>query len=168
MANNNNKHKNELSQHNIDSIDLVIVNLYPFIETIREEKTTLEKAIENIDIGGPTMIRAAAKNFLNVIPVIDPDDYQWIYESMKNSKSPKKSITVSQRKSLAVKAFEHISVYDATITNYLKETGAKLNVNVVFPSEVDELVLQILLLSEGGFNTERIGATPVMAVAVIV
>ena len=81
LANNNNKHKNELSQHNIDSIDLVIVNLYPFIETIREEKTTLEKAIENIDIGGPTMIRAAAKNFLNVIPVIDPDDYQWIYES---------------------------------------------------------------------------------------
>ncbi len=121
LANNNNKHKNELSQHNIDSIDLVIVNLYPFIETIREEKTTLEKAIENIDIGGPTMIRAAAKNFLNVIPVIDPDDYQWIYESMKNSKSPKKSITVSQRKSLAVKAFEHISVYDATITNYLKD-----------------------------------------------
>ena len=121
LATNNESHKNELSQHNIDSIDLVIVNLYPFIETIREEKTTLEEAIENIDIGGPTMIRAAAKNFLNVIPVIDPEDYQWIYESMKNSKSPIQSITPSQRKSLAVKAFEHISVYDATITNYLKD-----------------------------------------------
>ena len=120
LATNDESHKNELSQHNIDSIDLVIVNLYPFIETIKEDTSTLTDAIENIDIGGPTMIRAAAKNFLNVIPVIDPEDYQWIYESMKNSKSPIESINLSQRKNLAIKVFEHISVYDAIIAKYLK------------------------------------------------
>ncbi|MQG18906.1 MAG: bifunctional phosphoribosylaminoimidazolecarboxamide formyltransferase/IMP cyclohydrolase [SAR202 cluster bacterium] len=123
LSTNEQHHTNEINKHGIEQISLVIVNLYPFLETIKNEKTTFQEALENIDIGGPTMVRAAAKNFSNVIPIIDPEDYPWIIEKMQNSKSPKSAlncISLNERKKLAVKAFEHISVYDATITNYLK------------------------------------------------
>ena len=123
LSTNEQHHTNEINKHGIEQISLVVVNLYPFLETIKNEKTTFQEALENIDIGGPTMVRAAAKNFSNVIPIIDPEDYPWIIEKMQNSKSPKSAlncISLNERKKLAVKAFEHISVYDATITNYLK------------------------------------------------
>ena len=67
-----------MAEHGIDPIDMVVVNLYPFVETISKPDVTLADALENIDIGGPTMLRAAAKNFPSVIVVVDPEDYCWI------------------------------------------------------------------------------------------
>ena len=71
-------HQAELEQHKITAIDLVAVNLYPFVATISKPGVTLDDALENIDIGGPTMLRAAAKNFPSVAVVVDPDDYEWV------------------------------------------------------------------------------------------
>ena len=71
-------HREEVKKHDIDFIDIVVVNLYPFLETISKPDVTLEDALENIDIGGPTMIRAAAKNYKDVLIVVDPSDYDWI------------------------------------------------------------------------------------------
>ena len=76
-------HVAELSEHGIDGIDVVVGNLYPFVETVRKPDVTLEDALENIDIGGPTMIRAAAKNFPSVIVIVDPADYPWVGERIR-------------------------------------------------------------------------------------
>ena len=75
-------HTAELAEHGIDTIDLVVVNLYPFVETVSSPDSTLEDALENIDIGGPTMIRAAAKNFPSVIVLVDPAGYGWVSERL--------------------------------------------------------------------------------------
>ncbi len=88
LSTNEQHHTNEINKHGIEQISLVIVNLYPFLETIKNEKTTFQEALENIDIGGPTMVRAAAKNFSNVIPIIDPEDYPWIIEKCKIQNLP--------------------------------------------------------------------------------
>ena len=71
-------HTSQLDRHGIEAIDLVAVNLYPFVETVRRKDATLEDALENIDIGGPTLLRAAAKNFPHVIVAVDPADYGWL------------------------------------------------------------------------------------------
>ena len=76
-------HMEELAKHNIGEINLVAVNLYPFVQTISKEGVTLDEALENIDIGGPTMIRASAKNFPSVIVVVDPADYLLVLEKLK-------------------------------------------------------------------------------------
>ena len=76
-------HVAELSEHGIDGIDVVVGNLYPFVETVRKPGVTLEDALENIDIGGPTMIRAAAKNFPSVIVIVDPADFRWVGERIR-------------------------------------------------------------------------------------
>ena len=76
-------HVAELSEHGIDGIDVVVGNLYPFVETVRKPGVTLEDALENIDIGGPTMIRAAAKNFPSVIVIVDPADFGWVGERIR-------------------------------------------------------------------------------------
>ena len=76
-------HVAELSEHGIDGIDVVVGNLYPFVETVRKTDVTLEDALENIDIGGPTMIRAAAKNFPSVIVIVDSADYGWVGERIR-------------------------------------------------------------------------------------
>ena len=76
-------HMEELAKNKIATIDLVAVNLYPFVQTVAKEGVTLDEALENIDIGGPTMIRAAAKNFPSVIVVVDPADYQPVLEKLK-------------------------------------------------------------------------------------
>ena len=81
------EHMGELKTQNIDSIDLVVVNLYPFVETISKSDVTLADALENIDIGGPTMLRAASKNFPSVAVVVDPADYGWVGESWPTSGS---------------------------------------------------------------------------------
>ncbi len=110
LAKNTPEHNAELKTLGIERFDLVCVNLYPFRETVRQN-VTLEVALENIDIGGPAMIRASAKNFLNVLVVVDPQDYPSILENLKPS--------LIERQALARKAFAHTSSYDAAIANYL-------------------------------------------------
>ena len=111
-------HMAELKAQNLDTIDLVVVNLYPFVETISKPGVTLADALENIDIGGPTMLRAASKNFSSVAVVVDPSDYGWIGEKLAND-----GLTVKDRRGLAAKAFDHVSTYDAAVTAYLLENG---------------------------------------------
>ncbi|MDP6550117.1 MAG: bifunctional phosphoribosylaminoimidazolecarboxamide formyltransferase/IMP cyclohydrolase [Dehalococcoidia bacterium] len=107
-------HLAELAKHRIDPIDLVVVNLYPFVATVNKPDVTLADALENIDIGGPTMLRAAAKNFPSVAVVVDPADYSWIAGKMA-----RKSLSMEERRDLAAKAFLHISVYDTAVADYL-------------------------------------------------
>ena len=108
------EHLAELAEHGIDPIDMVVVNLYPFVETVGNPDVTLADALENIDIGGPTMLRAAAKNFPSVIVVVDPADYSWIGEKMTGD-----GLTEEERRNLAAKAFHHVSVYDTAVAEYL-------------------------------------------------
>ena len=96
----------------ITKIDMVVVNLYPFKEVIGKDDTTEEMAIENIDIGGVSLIRAAAKNFKNVRLIVDPNDYQNIMENWEETNS------YLDRKELAIKGFNMVTEYDACITNY--------------------------------------------------
>ncbi|MCX7725968.1 MAG: bifunctional phosphoribosylaminoimidazolecarboxamide formyltransferase/IMP cyclohydrolase, partial [Chitinispirillaceae bacterium] len=101
------EHIEQMKKHNIKPIDLVVVNLYPFTQTIARSDVTLEEAIENIDIGGPTMIRSAAKNHLWVAVVVEPTDYDLIIEELLE----KGGISLDLRKRLAVKAFRHTALY---------------------------------------------------------
>lgn len=104
-----------LTAHGIETIDLVVVNLYPFKETIADPNCTLEQAIENIDIGGPAMIRAAAKNHAHVAVVVDHNDYETIITELSDNKT----ISEATRFKLAAKAFAHTANYDGVISNYL-------------------------------------------------
>ena len=104
----------ELAAHGIGAIDLVAVNLYPFVATVARPGVTLEDALENIDIGGPTMLRAAAKNFPSVTVVVDPADYDWVADKLAGD-----GLTPDDRRGLAAKAFRHVSEYDAAVTAYL-------------------------------------------------
>lgn len=105
-----------MEKHDIPPIDLIIVNLYPFAETIAKEGCSLEDAIENIDIGGPTMVRASAKNHEHVTIVVNPSDYGLVAEELNDNNG---SITKDLRFKLATRAFEHTAAYDGMIANYL-------------------------------------------------
>ena len=105
-----------MNEHGIDPIDLVVVNLYPFAQTIAKEDCTLPLAIENIDIGGPAMIRAAAKNHDRVSVVVDPSDYATLLDELKSNDG---CISNDTRFELARKAFSHTAEYDGMIANYL-------------------------------------------------
>ena len=102
----------------IKEIDLVVVNLYPFIETVSKKDTTLEIAIENIDIGGPSMVRSAAKNNLFVGVVVEPNDYKKVLEEISKNEG---AISLETRRNLAAKAFSHTANYDSAISNYLNQ-----------------------------------------------
>lgn len=104
-----------MAAHHIDPIDLVVVNLYPFAQTVAKADCTLDDAIENIDIGGPTMVRAAAKNHAHVGIVVNTSDYARVLADMDAAKG----LTHALRFDLAVKAFEHTAQYDGMIANYL-------------------------------------------------
>jgi phosphoribosylaminoimidazolecarboxamide formyltransferase/IMP cyclohydrolase len=104
-----------MHEHGIKPIDLVVVNLYPFQQTVADPDCDLATAIENIDIGGPTMIRAAAKNHKDVTIIVDPTDYQPTIEAIKTSAG----VDDPTRFKLAVKTFEHTAHYDGAIANYL-------------------------------------------------
>jgi phosphoribosylaminoimidazolecarboxamide formyltransferase/IMP cyclohydrolase len=108
--------RSTLAAHAIPTIDLVVVNLYPFRETVARAGCTLEDAIENIDIGGPTMVRAAAKNYAHVGVVVDPADYPALLAELRESRRMLSSAT---RFRLAQKAFSHTAAYDGAISNYL-------------------------------------------------
>lgn len=104
-----------MQEHDIKPIDLVIINLYPFQQTVAKPDCTLEDAIENIDIGGPAMVRAAAKNHASVTIVVDPIDYTQVLQEMTDNQ---RSVSQQTRFSLAIKAYEHTASYDGAIANY--------------------------------------------------
>ena len=106
-----------MKEHGIEPIDLLAVNLYPFEKTIAREDATIDDAIENIDIGGPAMIRAASKNHDGVAVVVDPDDYDSVLESMQ-----KNELSTETRRRLAAKAYAHTASYDTAITKYLSNS----------------------------------------------
>lgn len=107
-------HQSQLEKLNITPIDIVVVNLYPFKETIANPEVTEADAIENIDIGGPTMLRAAAKNFESVTVVVDPADYDQVLQGLQTD-------AIALRKKLAAKVFRHTAQYDALIAEYFTE-----------------------------------------------
>ena len=110
------EHMETIAQHDITPIDLVVVNLYPFAETIAKPGVTREEAVENIDIGGPSMIRSAAKNHASVAVVVSPSDYPAILAELQKNDG---ALSQETRTRLAVQAYAHTAAYDATITNYL-------------------------------------------------
>ncbi len=113
----NDDHRNQMHELEYEYIDMVIVNLYPFEEVTSKPDVTLETAIENIDIGGVTLIRAAAKNFKDVILVTDPEDYNAVLEMLKKFNK----VDLKTRKTLAVKGFAKTMKYDKAIAKYLQE-----------------------------------------------
>lgn len=112
----NHEHEEQAKAHGIRPIDLVVVNLYPFEATIAREDVTLPEAIEQIDIGGPSMIRSASKNYQSVCVVTDPSDYPSVLEDMKEESG---GTTRTLRERLAIKAFATTSAYDAAISSFL-------------------------------------------------
>jgi phosphoribosylaminoimidazolecarboxamide formyltransferase/IMP cyclohydrolase len=130
----NKTHLAQAKQNDIPPIDLVVVNLYPFEQTIAKPNVTLEKAIENIDIGGPSMLRSAAKNHADVTVVVDPADYARVIEEMKEHHG---NTTKGFREQLAVKVFLRTSQYDSAITNFLGQcrTGTGCNFTLSLPLE---------------------------------
>ncbi len=117
----NQEHRAKMREHGIEPIDLVVVNLYPFRQTIQKPEVTMEEAIENIDIGGPAMIRSAAKNHNDVAVVVDPDDYPMVADELDRLGG---ALTLDLRHGLAVRAFKHTADYDREIARFLasKET----------------------------------------------
>ena len=112
----NDAHQADLKRTDARAIDMVVVNLYPFSQTIAADGCTPENARGNIDIGGPTMVRASAKNFIRTASVVDPASYGDILESVKANNG---ALTLKDRYELSCKAFEHTAVYDRTISDYL-------------------------------------------------
>jgi len=126
------KHLQTMIKSNIPLIDLVVVNLYPFEATISKENCPLSEAIENIDIGGPAMIRSSAKNYNGVAVVTDSSDYKMIEDALKKNDG---TLNLECRFILAKKAFEHTAKYDLAISNYLN--GLDTNKNVTYPKKLN-------------------------------
>ncbi len=118
------EHMKALQQYGIDTIDMVVVNLYPFQQTIAKADCTLEDAIENIDIGGPAMLRSASKNWKDVAVVCDPADYAEIIAEMQRNNG---SLSMETRFQLMVKTFTHTAAYDGAIANYMSSLNADKN-----------------------------------------
>jgi len=110
-------HQKDMDDNNIVPIDLVIVNLYPFKQTIAKPDCKLEEAIENIDIGGPAMLRSSAKNHKFVAVIVDPNDYKKVMDEIQNSGE----VSQKTRNDLAVKAYKHTAEYDTEISKYLAQ-----------------------------------------------
>jgi phosphoribosylaminoimidazolecarboxamide formyltransferase/IMP cyclohydrolase len=127
------EHRAEMAEHSIEPIDLVVVNLYPFERTVAAPDVELADAIENVDIGGPSMIRSAAKNHERVAVVVDPDDYGALAAELEQSGG---AVSAETRFRLACKAFAHTAAYDGAIAAYLTslEAGAKGGARARFPA----------------------------------
>ncbi|NTV91268.1 MAG: bifunctional phosphoribosylaminoimidazolecarboxamide formyltransferase/IMP cyclohydrolase [Clostridiales bacterium] len=128
----NKAHMDQIKELGIEPIDMVIINLYPFKQTIMKDHVELEEAIENIDIGGPTMIRAAAKNYQDVAVVVDPADYQVVLDEIKVSGD----VSVKTKFRLAYKVFEHTSSYDTLISKYLRDQIKEQTGEEFFPENL--------------------------------
>lgn len=122
----NPEHMKQLEELKVDTIDLVCVNLYPFKETISKPGVELAEAVENIDIGGPTMLRSAAKNYQDVYVVVDPADYGRVLEDIRSGANSREL-----RFMLMYKVFQHTAVYDTMIANYLREKN-----DIEFPEQI--------------------------------
>ena len=133
-------HLEMMAEHEIKPIDLICVNLYPFKETLMKENVTSSEIIENIDIGGPSMLRSGSKNFERVTVVVDSTDYDSVIDEIEKNGDT----TLSLRKKLAAKAFRHTASYDATIADYLTK-------------EVQEETIETLTLSYELKQTLRYG-----------
>ena len=127
------KHQTDANENNIKWIDLVICNLYPFFETISKENCNQALALENIDIGGPTMIRSAAKNVGWVTVVVNPSDYEHVLENINEENE----INFETRSSLSSKAFGHTAQYDTIIHNYLKESNLSSDFTLTYSKHSD-------------------------------
>ncbi|HEX68269.1 MAG TPA: bifunctional phosphoribosylaminoimidazolecarboxamide formyltransferase/IMP cyclohydrolase [bacterium] len=136
-------HRKEVKKLGIPTIDLIAVNLYPFREAVSRADVKLEDALENIDIGGPTMVRAAAKNFPYVIVIVNPEDYTFVLEKLKKEGD----LSFEERRNLAEKAFLHTASYDLAISNY-------------FVSLRGEEIPSYLLLEKPLLTTLRYGENP--------
>jgi len=132
-----------MNEHGIEPIDLLVVNLYPFEQTIAREDASIDDAIENIDIGGPAMIRAASKNHDGVAVIVEPDDYETVLDDLKNDK-----LSLESRRRLAAKAYAHTASYDTAITGYLTRSLG------------DEALGQRFLYSGGLAEKLRYGENP--------
>lgn len=145
----NPKHKKEAETLSVPAIDVVVCNLYPFEQTVGKKDVKIAEAIENIDVGGPTMIRAAAKNFKNVVVLVDPADYEWVGE-----KIAKGSLSDYERQQLAAKAFYHLSFYDSQIAHHFSDQ--------LFPSELTLPGRRIMSLryGENGHQQAAVYTTP--------
>jgi len=145
LARRNEEHLSQLVEQKIDPIDLIIVNLYPFEETIAKKETLLEEAVENIDIGGPSLIRAAAKNYLYTTVLVSPDQYDDLISDIENNKN---KTSREFRQKCAIRAFEHTARYNALISDFLKNAFDEKS----FPEE--------LTLAGKKINDLRYGENP--------
>ena len=118
----NPEHVEMMKAHGIKTIDMVVVNLYQFEKTVAKEGVTLEEAIENIDIGGPSMLRSSAKNFRYVTVIVDPADYEVVLREMKKTGG---ETTLKTRFRLARKVFQLTHQYDGAISGYLETVGVE-------------------------------------------
>ena len=138
-------HVAALEAHAIPTIDLVVVNLYPFRETVAKQGVTLEDAIENIDIGGPTLVRAAAKNWQHVGVVVEPADYEMLLAELGRNGG---ALTAAMRFALAQKAFSHTASYDGAISNWLTARGID-NAAALFPERFNLQLVKVQDLRYG-------------------
>ena len=146
-------HESAMRDHGIPPIDMVVVNLYPFAQTVANPGCSMEEAIENIDIGGPTMVRAAAKNHAFVAVVTDPADYARLAKRLAETRG---KLSFAERYTLAAKAFSHTAEYDGMISNWLTARDEKGNTRA-FPDRLN--------LSFGLAQTLRYGENPHQAAA---
>ncbi len=129
LAKDTQDHMKVLADNGIVPIDLVCVNLYPFVKTIIKEDASLENAVENIDIGGPTMVRASAKNYARVTIIVKPERYKQVIEEIRN----KGEVSLETRQNLALEAFTHTAEYDTAISNYFNKEFTK----EIFPETIN-------------------------------
>lgn len=129
------RHVTELAEHGITPIDLVAVNLYPFEVTVAAAECTLFDALENIDIGGPAMIRAAAKNFPAVIVLTNPDDYAGSLDRLQSG-----AVDEPYRQALAARAFQHVSLYDALVAAYLRSPHERFLAELTIPARLEQVL----------------------------
>lgn len=149
------QHQATIKAHSISYIDLVIVNLYPFCETIRKEGVSFSEAIENIDVGGPSMIRAAAKNHTDVGVVIDPEDYKTLLSELTENNC---QLTNATKQKLAAKAFAHTALYDLAIANYFGQITNEQD--IAFSGMVRSQMPKHLVLSLTQNESLRYGENP--------
>lgn len=144
----NAQHVKAAQENGIEPIDLVCVNLYPFRQTIARPDVTVELAIENIDIGGPSMVRSAAKNYRDVIILVDPSDYTSVLNSLKSTGD----VSLAERARLATRAFAHTAAYDAAISSWLEANVVDEGSREAFPEN--------LALGYSRVQTLRYGENP--------
>jgi phosphoribosylaminoimidazolecarboxamide formyltransferase/IMP cyclohydrolase len=143
------EHIDTLKKHGIKTVDLLVCNLYPFEETIKKTNVSIEEVIENIDIGGPSLIRAAAKNFEDVIIVVNKKQYDYVLKTLEE----KGDLTLKEREKLSIEAFTHTARYDSIISNYLRNKWT----NDILP---DESIIAISKIQDMryGENPHQMGA----------